>query len=377
MSLLQKNNKLNINFQPGGAFINFNKAKLLTLGKSLDKKNIKIKKPIHNISQDTIPNGNITRQTETSSKDEIIRALKERVSILEEKVKTLEKENENENKSLKNNTLNLSQGKPNKKITLLPKGIKINMKLIKNKKPNLFNMLNMSNAFIRKNKSRNNSITSLNNSNYINKNTIEENKNYTKSRNNFNELYSFGYNINNNLKIRINNSASKDKYKHFTIFPKNKSKQKLFINVLRRTMTKSSTISTIDNENNKNFNFIKKDYINTIIPKIPRTKIQHKSEIIKKGSNKFINILNNSRNSSNENKKQIKELFLINSNSYKEEAYKIKNDNLLYNNKSKFDNIQEKLENIKLRTKNLLDFYSSNKINNCITSDNMSNKMDI
>ena len=252
MSTLQKKYRLNINFQPSGPFLNFNKAKLLTLGKSLDKKNIKIIKPVHNISQDNFPNENIIRKTETNSKDEIIKALKERVSILEEKVKSLETDSDNKATKIKNNTLNLSQGKPNKKITLLPRGVKLNMKLTKNKKLKFINMLNMSNAFIRKNNTRNNSITSLNNSNYNYKNTIEENKNNSRSRNNFNELYSFGFNTNNNIKIRINNSASKNKEKHFTLFPKNKSKQKLFIDVLRRTMTKCSSISTIDKDNNQN-----------------------------------------------------------------------------------------------------------------------------
>ena len=378
MSTLQKKYRLNINFQPSGPFLNFNKAKLLTLGKSLDKKNIKIIKPVHNISQDNFPNENIIRKTETNSKDEIIKALKERVSILEEKVKSLETDNDNKATKIKNNTLNLSQGKPNKKITLLPRGVKLNMKLTKNKKLKFINMLNMSNAFIRKNNTRNNSITSLNNSNYHYKNTIEENKNNSRSRNNFNELYSFGFNTNNNIKIRINNSASKNKEKHFTLFPKNKSKQKLFIDVLRRTMTKCSSISTIDKDNNQNsnFNYIKKDSNNTIIPKIPRTKIQHKSEIVKKGSNKFLNILNNNKNIINEKKKQIKELFITNNNSFKEETCKLNNDNLLNNSKSRFDIIQEKLENIKLRTKFLLNFYSSNKIQNLVESNNMSDKKD-
>ena len=88
MASLQKK-KLNINFQSSGAFLSLNKPKLLSIGKSYDIKNIKIKKTNHNISQETFPMENITRQTDSSSKDEIIRALKERLTVLESKVKVL------------------------------------------------------------------------------------------------------------------------------------------------------------------------------------------------------------------------------------------------------------------------------------------------
>ena len=142
MSKLQKKNKqLNINFHSSGKFLSLNKPKLLKIGKSYDIKNIKIKKTNHNISQDTFPMENITRQTECSSKDEIIKALKERLTILEKKVKILEKEN-NDN-TTKINTLNISHGHQ-KKMSLLPTGpgLKLNMKLVKNKK-SFLNFLDM------------------------------------------------------------------------------------------------------------------------------------------------------------------------------------------------------------------------------------------
>ena len=147
MSNLQKQKKLNINFQSSGAFLSLNKPKLLSIGKSYDIKNIKIKKPNHNISQETFPIENITRQTDSSSKDEIIRALKERLTVLEKKVKILETEN-NDN-TTKINTLNLSHGHPKKKIALLQKGLKLNMKLIKNKK-NFLNIMDLSKTYVKK-----------------------------------------------------------------------------------------------------------------------------------------------------------------------------------------------------------------------------------
>ena len=266
MSNLQKQKKLNINFQSSGAFLSLNKPKLLSIGKSYDIKNIKIKKPNHNISQETFPMENFTRQTDSSSKDEIIRALKERLTVLEKKVKILE--SENINNSTKINTLNLSHGHPKKKIALLPRGLKLNMKLIKNKK-NILNIMDLSKTYIKKIK--NNSATSLNNSNYNNIN--EEKINNNQSKNFFNAINSNGYNI-DNTGTRMSNSASKNK--NFTIIPRNSFKKKLFIDVLRRTMTKCSIIKF---EKFKNISDVKNDS-NKSIPKIPNKGRQHNLETI-------------------------------------------------------------------------------------------------
>ena len=337
MSKLLKKNKLNINFHSSGAFLNSNKPKFLKF------------KQNHNVSQDAI-------QKETS-KDEIIKLLKERITVLEKKVQLLEeKKNDNTNNTKKLNTLNLSHGDPKKKITLLPPGFKLNMKLIKNKN-NFLNILNMSTTYAKKNNKNNNSIASLNNSNINYINTIEEKKNDNKSRNFFNSIYSNEYFSNNNIGLRISNSASKNKVKRFTILPKNKSKQKLFINVLRRTMSKCSTIDhgKFQNINDSNNN----------IPKIPRKGKQHKSEIIKNNSNKLITNLNNLNNSNIKNNSENKSKFLIFNNNSKEDSCILNTDNNLQNNNTSFNNIKDKLENIKKRTKSLLEFYSFNKnINN-------------
>ena len=95
MSKLIKRNKIDINFYSTGKFLNLEKPKLLSIDKSekYNLKNIKIKKTNHNISEDISNLETITKQTENSSKDEIIKVLKERLTILENKVKILEKEN--------------------------------------------------------------------------------------------------------------------------------------------------------------------------------------------------------------------------------------------------------------------------------------------
>ena len=339
MSKLLKKNKLNINFYSSGAFLNSNKPKFLKF------------KPNHNVSQDAIQ--------KEKSKDEIIKLLKERITVLEKKVQLLE-EKKNDNNTKKLNTLNLSHGDPKKKITLLPPGFKLNMKLIKNKK-NFLNILNMSTTYVKKNNKNNNSIASLNNSNINYINTIEEKKNINKSRNFFNSIYSNEYFSNNNIGLRISNSASKNKVKRFTILPKNKSKQKLFINVLRRTMSKCSTIDhgkfqSINDSNNN-------------IPKIPRKGKQHKSEIIKNKSNKLITNLNNLNNSNIKNNSENKSKFFIFNNNSKEDSCILNTDNNLQNNNNtSFNNIKDKLENIKKRTKSLLEFYSFNKNSNNVNN---------
>ena len=354
MSKLQKKNKqLNINFHSSGKFLGLNKPKLLKIGKSYDIKNIKIKKTNHNISQDTFPMENITRQTESSSKDEIIRALKERLTILEKKVKILEKEN-NDN-TTKINTLNISHGHQ-KKMSLLPTGpgLKLNMKLVKNKK-SFLNFLDMSKTYMRKSNYSSNSIISLNNSNY--NSNIEEKKNNNKSRNFFNSINTSEYNF-NSIGIRVNNSANKYKNKHCTIIPRNNSKQKLFMDILKRSMTKCSTL---EYSKFKNINDINKN-----IPKIPRKRKQFKSEVLNIGINKLINNSNNSINK-NFNLENKNEDLIINNN-YRNESSDLNNFNNLFNSKTSFNNIKNKLENIKTRTKSLLEFYSLNKSNNSINN---------
>ena len=308
----------------------------------------------YNITQDTIPK----EINSKDGKDEIILMLKKRISILEKKVKLLENNNQDKaNKTNKINTLNLSHGQPKKHFNLIHP--KINIKLTKNKN-NLFNFLNKSSTFSKKNNSKNNSLSSLNNSNHKNYiNTIEDNKNIINSRrrNFFNNIYSNEkcFANNNNFGIRLGYSASKKQKNLFTIIPKNNKKQKLFINILRRTTTKYSTIDHGKFQNESN----------STIPKIPRKGKQHKSEIIKNNSNKLVNKINKLNINKNKNINNInnKEYFLYNNSSYKDKSCILNTENIMQNNtnNNSFKNIKEKLENIKFRTKNLLYFYFSNK----------------
>ena len=347
MASLQKK-KLNINFQSSGAFLSLNKPKLLSIGKSYDIKNIKIKKPNHNISQEKVPIENNTQQTDSSSKDEIIRVLKERLTVLENKVKVLEKENINN--TTKINTLNLSQAQAKKKITLLPQGLKLNMKLVKNKK-NFLNIMNISKSYPKKLKNNNNNVNSLNNSNYKscnscnnfnnNNNTIEEKKNNNNNNRKFLETI-------NSSGFKIVNKGNENMTRNYNSASKNKNNKKFFIDVLRRTMANNF-------ERFKKINDIKIES-NKSIPKIPIKGRRHKSEIIN------IKLINNLSKYNNEKRlKYKKELMLINNTNYKDDK---SNLNTKVNKSLSFKNIKDKLEDIKSRTKNLLEFYSASKNDN-------------
>ena len=349
MSYLHKTTKININFQSTGSFLNVKKPKFLSLGKSNNLNNIKVKKNNHNISQDTLHIENNTRQTESSSKDEIIRALKERLTVLEKKVKILETEN-NENKS-KINFLNLSHGH-NKSMN---KEMKLNIKIFKNKK-NFTNSLNFSESNIKENNKKSQKIHKT-----FNNEETKKNKKLNKHLNFLDSINFSGMQTNiNKLKKQIRISKSASKYSNFTIIPQNPDKKKIFIDILKR---KKVRFATIDNEKvgykdiNNNFN--------KNIPKVPhKEKYINQSEKVKKHESKINEIKDKSFN---ETKKRI---LLFNKfsrmkscdlNNLHHIDLKAKFDNSNDNSEKDF---KKRLENIKNRTKKLLEFYANNKICN-------------
>ena len=206
MSELQKTTKININLKSSGTFLNINKPKYLSLGKSSNINNIKVKKKDINISQDSFRIENITRQTESSSKDEIIRALKERLTILEKKVKILEIEKKDN--SLKTNILNLSHGN-NKNMN---KEMKLNIKVFKNKKK-FTNVLNLSHSEIYKKRDKN---CLYKNKKSFNIDVDKKNKLLNKKLCFFNSINTSGYHTNiDKIKSKMKISKSVSKYKNF------------------------------------------------------------------------------------------------------------------------------------------------------------------
>lgn len=358
MSGLLKTKKLNINFQSSGSFLNINKPKLLSLGKSYKINNICVKKNEHNISQDTFNNANITRQTESSSKDEIIRALKERLTILEKKVRILEMENKDN--VFKKNLLNLSHG--NNKVR--SKNLKLNIRIFKNKKKNK-NTLNISNSenekkenicksyMYKKQKSINNNIKNI--------------KKFSRNLNFFDSINTSGNNTNiDKMKNKIGISNSIPKYKNFTIIPKNSKKKKIFVDLLKKKLIRFETIENEKKENINDNNYI----LNTNIPKFPKKeKYITKSEKINKYSSKLNEI--KTKNSNDKGKK----ISLFNKYIRKKTCdinniHHMKLETNFNNNNNSLQVFKNKLDNIKNRTINLLKFYSDNKINNINLTNN-------
>jgi len=359
MSKLKRKSKIDINFYSTGTFLNLNKPKLLLIDKSekFNIKNIKMKNINHNISEDISNLETITKLTENSSKDEIIKALKERLTILENKVKILEKENIDNIKKI--NSLNLSHGNidEKKRIEFFQKRHKFNLKLSKNKsQKKILNFLNLSRNINKNNYktlyNKNSGFKSFESLNNNNKNNLND-----KQKNKINFMNIFNVSNNNDLGKKINNSSYKYKAKNCIMIPK---KKLLFDNGFKKTLNKASSIDNDYFINNR----LKNDF-NKNIPKIPRKRKQIGSEINNKSIYKHNTKIKNNLDEYNNfklkrsNSETKKEFLFINTN-HINEKFNINDYNLDINNHYKFNLIKNKLENIKNRAKNLLDYYSSN-----------------
>lgn len=343
MSRIKKTKKLNINLQSSGTFLNINKPKLLSLGKSCNYNNIKVKNN-HNISQDTLHNENLTRQTESSSKDEIIKALKEKLTILEKKVQILETES-NGNLS-KNLFLDLSK-KSIKRNKHKDNENTINIKVFR-PKINLSHSLNKSKSKFDKN-------------DYINNDDKSRNQKSNKHLNFYASINTCGFNSNlNKFKNKIRMSKSASKYNHFTIIQKTNYKKKIFIDILKRKKIRFTTL-----ENEKVEHKEKTNNLNKSIPRIPKKeKYINKSEKNEKPESKLNEL-------KIKNLKEAKKRILFINKYTKMKSCDLDNKHFAYlktnfdnNCNNLFNNFKIKLESIKKRTKKLLEFYSDIKIKN-------------
>ena len=244
MSIIQKKNKIYINFHSSGTFLNLNKPKLLFLNK-LEKKNItkiKVKNSNHNISQDITPVEIFNKFNENNNKDEEIKFLKEHLIFLEKKIKILEKEKNLENNESNINRFNISQDSKQKNNK-----IKLNLKFVKSKsKKNIIKIFNH------------------------NINNIHFNLNNKIKNNNFINLF-FNNMKKNNYENKISHSESKNITQKCVIIPR----KKLFDNALKKALIKYSSIDSykLQNHNIKN-------YFNKNIIKIPKRIKSYKSIII-------------------------------------------------------------------------------------------------
>ena len=159
--------------------------------------------------------------------------------------------------------------------------------------------------------------------------------------------------------MKVSKSASK--YNNFTIIPKNVSKKKIFIDLLKRKKIRFATIGNeredFKDENNINYN--------KSIPKVPqKEKNIIKSEKVKKHESKLNEIKNQNFNESKRRFLLFNRFSRVKSCDYNLCKMNLKTNFDNDNNINLVSNFKNKLENIKKKTKRLLQFYADNKIRN-------------
>ena len=350
---MSRNKKtLPINFCTTGNFLNLKKIKFIPIDKSLkiNTKKLSKKNSTYNLNE-TLPNKEI-------SKDEIIKQLKERITILENKIKLLEKEiNKKSRKNSLSKTLILRMNNSNKSLHEKNKigNIPIDKNLIKSKllkrKKNIFEILDV-NKIIKKNRTNSFNITELNMS-----------KNNKYNNNTINNSFS-NYITRNNSCL---GSASGSKIKKKPINLVNKKKTIDFIHNLLYSINSKTSKSKKNSSNNKSFSGIYKNNEKEIGKKINAIP----KKVVRKNFNISPKMMMSSTNYSNNISNSFKEDANIKKSSSKPKI------NSSLNDKSSFLDIKNKLDNIQIRTKNILELYSminsdKNGLNNL--SNNSTNK---
>ena len=368
---MKTRNKLNlpINFCTSGNFLNLKKVKFIPLDNPPKIKNSKhqlIKLHTKNSTSNLSEIHNITKD-EISKKDELILKLQQRIKFLEKKIKLLEKsaskpKNRSRNISLNNGLLlktekttinninehnhtslnSLTNKTKHKTIIPLDKQL-IKTKLTKNKK-NIFELIDITK--IKFNKKNQNSFKNRNNSfNFANNNTNTNNNNSLSNYTTYN--------------YTTNNSCTGSELK-----PRKKS-VKLNLQCGKINSLHNLLYSMSSNKNSKNKISGEKNRVTRKINAI--NAIPKKVRVNQNASLKIMMSYTNYTNYSNNISNSFKEETNVNTNT---------NNNGMINNTS-FSEIQNKLENIKNRTKNLFEVFSkmnSNLAQNQNLNDNIKNK---
>ena len=353
--ITRNKNNLPVIFCTTGNFLNLKKIKFIPTDKTLKPNTKKLTKKYSssNLSQ--------TFSKKEKSKDEIIKQLKDRINFLEYKIKILEKENDMNKKTRKNlfsKTLILSFNNSSKKIVHEKNkltNIPLDKNLLKSKltkrKKNIFELLDV-NQIIKK--KRNNSF----NMNVTDLNSTKK----KKGKNNSNITISNS--ISNYCTDNNSCTGSALKPKKRTINLKNAGNTINYMHNLLYSINSKTSKSKEKKKKNQSFGIGEKKNSSG-----PGRKI---NAIPKKGrSNASPKMLMSSTNYSNNISNSFKEDGKLKKNSPKKNN---KNNNSVYlcEKSNNFNDIKNKLENIQIRIKNLLGFYSSinypkielNKFNN-------------
>ena len=331
----RNDNNLLINFCTTGTFKNLTKIKFIQKQKKFNNKT-----SFSNISEN-----HSIKEDEITKKDELIKQLQEKIIFLENKIKFLEQEkiknlNRSRNGSL-NNTLVLKTEKSfsykTNKATI-PLDIHFLKEKLK-RKNNLFELINVHN---------------LNKKN-------KENEFKSNKKNWNNSLTSY-----NTRKNSSTNSELKPKKKCIRLNNINSFHKSLYSVSLKNS--KKIISCSIEQKKDKNKKIKDKKNLNRKINDIPK-KGRIKQNTTLKLMMSSTNYSNNISNISKEENATLKK----NNSTLKNEII-IKD-----NNNNSFNNLKIKLENIKNRTKKLLDLYSLlnlDKINNSGNNKKQNNNKD-
>ena len=334
--MTRNKNTLPINFCTTGKFLNLKKIKFIPIDKSLKINTKKLSK------KDSTTNLSKTLSNKDISKDELIKQLKQKIRYLENKIKLLEKEiNEKSRKNSLSKTLILRMSNSNKSLHEKNKfgNIPLDKNLIKSKlmkrKKNIFELLDV-NKIIKKNRANSFNMTELN---------LSRNNKY--NHNVVNNSTSNYYTGNNSR----SGSASKSKPKKKSLNLLNKTNTvNLIHNILYCINSKTSISkknSFIEYKINKSFGGIDKHNGNEQSKKINAIP----KKVVRKNFNASPKMMMSSTNYSNNISNSFKEDVNIKKNSSK------KNIKGSFCDKNSFFNIKNKLDNIQIRTKHLLEFY--------------------
>jgi len=331
---------LPINFCKTGNFLNLNKIKFIPLENSLKikkPKKLENKKSLSNLSEyQTI------KKEELTKKDELIKNLKEKIIFLENKIKYLEKEkakkqtrSRNENDSLNNILIlrtekshsfkNFNRTKNNNK-TVIPLDKHLLKEKLSKRKKNLFALINL---------------TKLS----------KKNKNQSLYGSETNKLNSFKTSINQSFS---NYNTRNNSFTNSELKPKKKSIRINNINSFQNSINSMSSknknkISYSIEQKKKSIKIEDKKSLNRKIKAIPKKEFfnQNTSTKIMMSSTNYSNNVSN---------------FFKDENMTLKKSHSILNNeinNNSQNNNISFNKIKIKLENIKERTKKLLEIFSS------------------
>ena len=323
-NIKEKNKNQLINFCSTGNFLNLSKIKYIPIDKSVKLNKIKISK------KDSQANNSESNNIE-KSKDEIIKELKERIIILENKLKLLEKEK----KSNKISKIYNSHTHSMKKTPIPMDLTLLKTKISNKKKKNLSELFDL-NKIMRRKRSYS----------YFKPHKDQNSNNSREIQNKTNNINTISVkNINNK---HCNRSASKNKTNKIILMIKNNTLLNTINNNLNKQFSSSKASASFDQRKKKYFNYelkINNNNNHRKINEIPKNWRKY-THINNSPGVQMMSSTNYTNNTTNSFKEDIKPKKLINISC------------TICEKNTSFNEIKQKFGQIFTRTEKLLKLYS-------------------